>query len=383
MAARALQTVVLILWALAPGDASGITLRIDNEDLENAVVLFTAFEQTAAAPGDLTGARVADTQQGRFRVHVPTGQIPYSLTCQCFSYTFLVEHLESRRRHVFTVTAISKGDFPEQHREVSFTITDGMSIDKGSVSLPIGGFQSSVLTMEGSPRLGVRLSGLQHVEVRVRNNSDSFPVVAFLAPGMHQVQLPEDLFEPPTIEGMGETLVIRPREVSRIRIAVNPISLNAIQHSIRPLSPSDAHTSLALKFGYQVGPFEGDRTAFFDQEIPLRFEPNGLSLVVALFGGSVLGAALLGLSTRWNRRAFLRALLPSFVAAVIIDVVAMLMTGAGSQLILFNYSVDPSQLLPTVAIGIFSGLNGHRSANWIMEWFRPASVERAPEPAGV
>ena len=81
--------------------------------------------------------------------------------------------------------------------EVSFTITDGTISDKGSVSLPIGGFQSSVLTMEGSPRLGVRLSGMQHVELRVRNNSDSFPVTAFLAPGMHQVQLPEDLFDWP------------------------------------------------------------------------------------------------------------------------------------------------------------------------------------------
>ena len=381
---------VIVFGLLASRAEAALTLEIPPLSLPNTSVLnFAAIpNEKPPLPEELKAAVSADTENRTYRVRVPVRTIFWSDACLCFGYTVVVERTDSPGAQVFDVRATPRGIFNEQVVDVPFRIKEGTRVESGVIPLPVASYhsESDAIVLDGSATRSIRLSGNQFVEVQVKNTSGRFAVTAMLAPGHSAVEpAPDDLFQgTPAIEASNGTQVtIKPGEASRIRIAVTPKTINAIQRSIPPIGPDGSHTNMALKFDYQVGPFAGDRVSFFSRQIDVRFAPSFFSLILSLIGGALLGVTLRSVSSRsWHVVNFARALTASFVAALVIDVVAMLMASGGSKLILFNYGIDPSQLLPTAAIGIFCGLNGYRSVRWVMQFFKPEEADSGPEPVG-
>jgi hypothetical protein len=379
----AVMTVACVCPARA---AQAITLEIPIVTLKNtSAIRFTARPTTdSVPPGDVASARPVDTNDQAFRVRVPLRAIPWSDGCLCFGYTFIVERA-SGGTTIFDVRATPAGAFNETVTDVPFEVVDGNTRHAGVVSLPVASYRSEspILVLEpGDPDATgrVRMSGQQFLEFRIRNTSDRFGVTAMLNPDHARLEAP-DLFAPdPRIDGP-QTALLKPLEVRTVRVAVTPRPLSAISACLLPSKAKRADGTVKLSFDYQVGPFSGDRPSFFSESIGFRFEPNFYWLLLTLTMGVGLGVVLRALSARsWSSLAYLRTVAIAFLCALAMDLIAMLLSSSGSSLVLFNYSINPSQLLPVAAIGLVCGLNGTAVLKWIVNTFQPP---KAQDPQGV
>jgi len=96
--------------------------------------------------------------------------------------------------------------------------------------------------------------------------------------------------------------------------------------------------------------------------VPIRFKPSFWSLLLAVVVGSLLGAVFARLvstqATKWYK-----AFSVAVIAALIVEVVGMLLVSAKSEFRLFNIDLDPYQLSPALVVGAFVGVYGFRKTD--------------------
>lgn len=365
----------LVLALLTTVTAGAQTVRLDVSEIvlknTSKVTFVVTPSTTPVDAAQLRNALTVQTENRRFEVRIPAGDIPWLHNRQSFVYTFVVDDTQTRERQVFDVLATPAGLFNEQLAPVPFTINRGQVSGKGIVTLPIASLQpeKATVTLAGPTQRTLGLWGKQLFNVHVQNTSDLFPVTVDFNP-TESVEL-GDVFE-----GVGKItrpaqtrVTIRPRQSVTFTVEVEPKWSSALSQLILPRIDAE-QAKVTLKFDHQVGPFGGERGSWFSEPVEVRFQPTVFDLSGALFFGVLLGLSFRQLNLATPERIarhtplirrtamVLKLIVVAVVGAVVLELVALFMTRAGSRLILFGFEIDPNALLPTVVIGATAGFLG-------------------------
>ena len=365
----------LVFALLSMGTARAQTVQLDVSEIvlknTSKVTFVVTPSTTAVDSAQLKNALTVQTERRRFEVRIPEGDIPWLHSRQSFVYTFVVEDMQTHDRQVFDVLATPAGLFDEQYAPVPFTINRGQISEKGIVPLPIASLQpeKATVTLAGPTQRTLGFWGKQIFNVHVQNTSKLFPVTVDFNP-TESVEL-GDVFE-----GIGKItrpaqtkVTIRQGQSVTFTVEVEPKWSSALSQLILPRIDAE-QTTVTLKFDHQVGPFGGERGAWFSEPVEVRFQPTVFDLGGALLFGVLLGLAFRQLNLATPERIarhtplirrtaiILKLIVVAVVGAVVLELIALFMTRAGSRLILFGFEIDPNALLPTVVIGATAGFLG-------------------------
>jgi hypothetical protein len=346
---------------LVSADGSGMDFRTTSAKLD--------------APREDQELAQIDTDNGRFRVQVDLRSVPWDNGCRCFRYVFYVQRLAGPSGGDvvrYRVQGEPRGRFDDHVARVKLEITDGGLADTGTISLPIATNLPPRDLLAEVNRGEIRrigLQGEQTLEIRLKNTLNSLPLV--LDPGAQFQARDKSLWDgDPKRTADTSEIVVQPDETRVIQVTVRPKALNALGASFPPRAPDIAHTTMSVWMNYHTESVGKLRTLAI--ELPIRVEPNLVTLAAFLLLGVLLGSLippvtgqLKGTWKQWPK-AFVGALL----VGIVLELVGMLLVSSNSKFILLGFDLDPFQSLPTLLLGATVGFLGFRAVSLLEHYFR-------------
>jgi hypothetical protein len=347
---------------------------------DRPVVKLSDWEQAANGTGmrflplstltddESAGSRLTDqTRDGLFQYSIDLSDIRWADDCRCFRYyQIIVKSTKhgSVTRHKFK--AVPSGTFDDQRADnITLTITQDGRTDADTISLPVAsapGLQPRSIQLVTSTTLEpVVLAGETDIPVRVQNNSGMDAVISALTVTPEQADL---WSAPPSLQTAGGLpLSVGAHRELLLHVHVAPRTRRAISVSWPPTDPLQAHTAVNVEAAYQNALFQ-NRAAQASLRVPIRFQPNVITLSATLLLGTMLGTLLLLLTKRvtwW--RSWSGATVAALLVGVVFELIGMLLVAGGSKFLLFGYSLDPWQTVPVALLGVGVGLLGTKSVD--------------------
>jgi hypothetical protein len=279
---------------------------------------------------------------------------------------------------VFRVQATPGGAFLDQPADVSFTVVDGAIHEDGvitiilhpnSYSKPIleytidsaqlsGGVQEAGLNSETTVYVSVE-NPLSAVQVELTGN---------VQPTMYNSRYWRS---PPSVTGsiqQTEKSLLGPKGKTHLMVALQPDAWHALGSSILPIGPGKSHDTIILSLDYKT---PGGAPGTLEIKIPVQFRPSLLGLLLAMFIGTLVGSALgrcIPVKDPKDRLHWYQAYAVALLAAIMAEGIGLLVfVGGKSEFKLFEFELDPFQLLPAGIIGALVGLVAFRNARDILE----------------
>ena len=210
------------------------------------------------------------------------------------------------------------------------------------------------------------------LSLQVENTSNLFPVTVQLD-DTDSVEVGNSYFDGSgqIVKPSQSKVTLRPGQSVTLEVSVTPKWSSALAQLILPRNNTDQPT-VTIKFDHQVGPFGGERSTWFSEPIAIRFQPTMFDLGGALFVGALLGLTFRSINGLSPERAARHASLlrktgivlevigVALIGALALEIIALLMSSAGSRLVLFGFNIHPNALLPTVFIGAAAGFMGKK-----------------------
>ena len=309
------------------------------------------------------------TSDGRFRYLLDIENIEWSPTCICFTgYVVIAQDMATRQITRHTFEGLPSGTFDDDWARVRLSFVD--KDEKGhavEVGVPVGSAQGNekhLIDVKVDPMHNgiapVSLGGSSILSLTIRNTSRSIPV---------------QLTEPPTVSTHGTMwktapafvgslvfpMTIAPQRLQKLDVRLEPIVAETISLSFRSMDPAIAHTELDVHVPYANTVLPG-RFSGVPLVVPIRFEPHLPMLGLWLLGGVIIGS-LVPLFTGKDRfRGWPRAFGAALVAALIVEVVAMLLAQTKSKVVVLDTPIDPWQSTPVLVLGLGAGILGTGAA---------------------
>jgi hypothetical protein len=271
-------------------------------------------------------------------------------------------------RHKFK--AIPSGSFPDQYVQITITIKEGDRTDVDTLAVPVGsapGLQPKVVEVAThKPLESVLLSGTSELQVTVTNVGTMPVSVQRLSVDPEQNDL---WIEPPVFDGIVTPFDLAPQSPLTFKLVAKPHTRRAMGMSWPPTDNNQRHTTFSVAALY-VNPLFQNRSGQTSLSVPIRFQPNLLSLALALVLGVLLGTLVLWLTQKAHWRGRLQAFATALLVGMILEMVGMFLVAKDSKFVLFGYNLDPWQSLPVVLLGTGVGLLGLKSAEQLSGFFR-------------
>jgi len=272
----------------------------------------------------------------------------------------------------------TSGTFLDRHERIHFTIKYGGKADDGSLDLPIhvvsrGNFIDIV---PSSTPIKVNVMILPEAEspgLDLRNVLSDIGVI------IDSAQISSDNPRNWKMLEIATKIPIRiaPNNPETLRLRLQPNSTEAILATLASIKPDGLHDKLRLSVRNQSDFGGFPRTA--QVEIGVRFVPSIVIRAFALIFGSLLGTlTTLLLPNTWKGwRYASKEVLKGLLFSLVADLFAMFLTANGSRFVIFNFDLDPGQVLPTLFIGFV--VSGGREVLTYLGFSMTGSKEKAGE----
>jgi hypothetical protein len=275
-----------------------------------------------------------------------------------FDYTFYVAVAGANPAVWYScgTQVYTQGAFLDRSETAHFTVQVGNAVDDGALDVPLHSIASrdfiEVTTVTKPAR--VDLSQSAGIEL-----------------SLHSLLPDQDLLVEPSVQATAshpsywvstanvkledavskDIIRIRPGDTALVRLQLEPRKLPTLLATLGSVKPDAAHETVTAVLSYKSDLGGVQRTK--PVNIGMRFVPSLISLIVALFAGSLLGTiAAQFLPGTWKgfyamgQRAA-RGIVFSFVA----ELFAMLLVALGSKFVILQFDLDPWQFLPVFFIG--------------------------------
>lgn len=275
-----------------------------------------------------------------------------------FDYTFYVAVRGSDPPAWYTcgTQVYTQGAFLDRSEVAHFTINVGNVTDDGSLDVPLhsianGDFLEVASTMQPAK---VDLSEPEGLQLSLRNLLPDLDLL--VEPSVHATAAHPGYWVSTANVKLEEVsskdvIRVRPGNASLVRLHLVPRKLPTLLATLSSVKPEAAHENLTAVISYRSDLGGVVRTK--STNVAIRFAPSLISLIVALFAGSLIGTvAAQFLPGTWKGFYALgqqaaRGIVFSFVA----ELFAMLLVALGSKLVILQFDLDPWQFLPVFFIG--------------------------------
>jgi hypothetical protein len=250
----------------------------------------------------------------------------------------------------------TQGAFLDRSETAHFTVQIGNAVDDGALDVPLHSIASRdfiEITSATNPAK-VDLSQSTGIELSLHNllpDQDLLVETSIQATASHpgywvsteNVKLEYALSK--------EVIRIHPGDTSLVRLQLEPKKLPTLLATLGSVKPDAVHETVTAVLSYRSDLGGVLRTK--PVNIAVRFAPSLLSLIVALFSGSLIGTlAAQFLPGTWKGfyamgQKAARGIVFSFVA----ELFAMLLVALGSKFVILQFDLDPWQFLPVFFIG--------------------------------
>ena len=157
-------------------------------------------------------------------------------------------------------------------------------------------------------------------------------------------------------------------------LRLEPYVRQALGAAFPPTAATSPHTAVHLDVPY-TNPLFARRVSTVPVDVPLRFQPGILALVLWLAAGVVLGSLVpLAVGGRQSLGRWPRAAAAALVAGVIFELFGILAVQNNSKVMLFGFDLDPWQSLPVLVLGALMGLLGLEAARHLEEFISKKKV---------
>lgn len=311
-------------------------------------------------PIDRDGPNVQSTVTARYTVFADLDRIDYAPRGGYFRYRLYVEPKANVPGPTVSYTAkgVPTGSFPPQMAEVSFSLDDGAE-GADTISLPLFSLDEpqylrvppwdkpQTVELPNGTTIAVPIENLLKLPVRIE-----------------PVRQPErgNLWRRAILREKGasdfKAFQLGPSSRPRDALVIDLIpGLGAVSKALfKPGEPQNVEASVKATL-----PWESVPEQTLEITVPLRFVPWPPVLIIPLGVGTLLGWSLSQLSRKRRLEAGWRTLGVSFLAASLVEIVAMVLVELNSQFKILGFELDPFQVLPTAVIGAVMGLLGMKS----------------------
>jgi len=275
-----------------------------------------------------------------------------------FDYTFHIAVAGANPPVWYTcgTQVYTQGAFLDRSETAHFTVHIGNAIDDGALDVPLHSIASRDFIEVTSVTKPAKVDLSQATGIEL---------------ALHSLLADQDLLVEPSVQATAshpgywvstsdvkleyalskDVIRIHPGDTLHVRLQLQPQKLPTLLATLGSVKPDAAHESVTAVLSYRSDLGGVLRTK--PVNIVVRFTPSLISLVVALFAGSLVGTlAAQFLPGTWKgfyamgQRAA-RGIVFSFVA----ELFAMLLVALGSKFVLLQFDLDPWQFLPVFFIG--------------------------------
>lgn len=250
----------------------------------------------------------------------------------------------------------TQGAFLDRSETAHFTIHVGNVTDDGALDVPLHSIASRdflEITSTTKPAK-VDLSQSTGIELSLHNllpDQDLLVEPAIQATASHpgywvstaNVKLVDAVSK--------DVIRIHPGDTSLVRLHLEPKKLPTLLATLGSVKPDAVHETVTAVVIYQSDLGGVVRTK--PVNIVVRFVPSLISLIVALFAGSLLGTvAAQFLPGTWKGfYAMGQRAARGIVFSIVAELFAMLLVALGSKFVILQFDLDPWQFLPVFFIG--------------------------------
>jgi hypothetical protein len=313
---------------------------------------------TTQPPANFQMLQRVPTKTNAFFLYFDPSLIEPARFGKFFDYTFYVAVPRTNPPVWYScgTQVYTQGAFLDRSETVHFTVQIGNTIDEGALDVPLHSIASRdfiEITSVTKPAK-VDLSQTTGIELSLRSllsDQDLLVETSVQATASHpgywvstaNVKLEDAVSK--------DVIRIHPGDTSLVRLHLEPKKLPTLLATLGSVKPDAVHETITAVVSYRsdLGGVQRTKPA----NIVVRFVPSLISLIVALFSGSLLGTlATQFLPGTWKgfyalgQRAA-RGIVFSFVA----ELFAMLLVALGSKFVILQFDLDPWQFLPVFFIG--------------------------------
>lgn len=356
---KALLAVMAMLFLLTR-DAAAVERVLTFDDVKKTD-LQANFQSDCAAtqpPSNFQKLQRVPTKANAFFLYFDPTLIEPARFGKFFDYTFYVAVAGANPPVWYTcgTQVYTQGAFLDRSETLHFTVRSGNAVDDGSLDVPLHSIANrdfiEVTTVTKPAK--VDLSESAGIELSLRSllpDQDLLVDTSVQATASH----PGYWISTSNVklhDALGKDVIrIHPGDTSFVRLRLEPKKLPTLLATLGSVKPDAPHETVTAVLSYRSDLGGVLRTKLAN--IAVRFAPSLLSLMFALFAGSLLGtlsAQFLpgiwkGFYAMGHKAA--RGLVFSFVA----ELFAMLLVALGSKFVILNFDLDPWQFLPVFFIG--------------------------------
>jgi hypothetical protein len=269
----------------------------------------------------------------------------------------------------FHVTEYPVGVFTDYLASIQITIQSATASDSATLTaIPIHALYEGPLFSlggDGSP-FPVQLGGVSPIAIPMTSNLSDLPVT------INQVTVSSTtckacwLVQPAATSAQ----TVQPKGSASMILAVQPNTIHALFTSAFAVDPRKAHDTLAV---YITGtPGQGGLTSLPQQiDVPVRFTPSFIFLASAVIVGALIGFGIRRLipmvapaggagapdaggaagGSQQGPRGLVRDLVLSIATAAVVEVVGLILFNTtNTSVVVFGFSLDPSQVAPAFLV---------------------------------
>jgi hypothetical protein len=285
-----------------------------------------------------------------------------------FQFDLYVQKTGASGAERFHVTEYPVGVFTDYLASIQITIQSATASDSATLTaIPIHALYEGPLFSlggDGTP-FPVQLGGVSPIAIPMTSNLSDLPVV------INQVTVSSTtckacwLVQPAATSAQ----TVQPKGSASMILAVEPNTIHALFTSAFAVDPRKAHDTLAV---YITGtPGQGGLTSLPQEiDVPVRFTPSFLFLASAVIAGALIGFGIRRLipmvapaggasapdpgaaaASSSGPRGLVRDLVLSIATASVVEVVGLILFNTtNTSVIVFGFSLDPSQVAPAFLV---------------------------------
>ena len=342
------------------GDAAAVERVLIFDDIKKTD-LQASFQSDCMAtqpPANFQRLQRVPTKNNAFFLYFDPTLIEPARFGKFFDYTFYVAVAGANPPVWYScgTQVYTQGAFLDRSETAHFVVRAGGIADDGALDVPLHSIASRdflEITSVTKPAQ-VDLSESAGIELSLHNllpDQDLLVEAAVHATASHpgywvsmaNVKVEDALSQ--------DVIRIHPGDTALVRLRLEPKKLTTLLATLGSVKPDAVHETVTTVFSYKSDLGGVVRTR--PVNIAVRFTPSLISLLIALFAGSLIGTlAAQFLPGVWKgfypmAQKAARGIVFSFVA----ELFAMLLVALGSKFVILQFDLDPWQFLPVFFIG--------------------------------
>ncbi len=356
---KRLLALTVFLFLLA-GEAAAVerVLVFDDVKKTDLQANFQSDCMATQPPADFQKLQRVPTKTNAFFLYFDPSLIEPARFGKFFDYSFYVTVAGASPPVWYTcgTQVYTQGAFLDRSETVHFTVRVGTKTDDGALDVPLHSIASRdfiEITSVTTPAK-VDLSQSTGIELSLHSllaDQDLLVEPAIQATASHPAYWVSTTNVKLQDAASKDVIRIHPGDTSLVRVQLEPQKFPTLMATLGSVKPDAVHETVTAVLSYRSDLGGVQRTK--PVNIAVRFVPSLISLIVALFSGSLLGTlAAQFLPGTWKGSKAMvhmagRGIIFSFVA----ELFAMLLVALGSKFVILQFDLDPWQFLPVFFIG--------------------------------